>query len=116
MKYRTLDKNWDYTFGHGLQNYLKGSEAVAQAIKSRLWLLYGEWWEDREDGLPLFERILATSGSDANIDAVNGIIRDRIEGTEGVLNVISFESDYKDRIYSFTARVNTRYGELTITN
>ena len=116
MKYRQLDANGDYQFGHGLQNFVTKREAVAQAIKTRLWLLYGEWWEDQEDGLPLFERILASSGSDRNREVVDAIIRDRIEGTEGVINVISYESDYRDRIYTFTALVNTLYGEVTVTN
>ena len=57
MKNRRLTDNWDYTFGHGINDYLTGVEAVAQAIKSRLLLLYHEWWEDLEDGLPLFEKI-----------------------------------------------------------
>lgn len=46
MIYRRLSKDWDYTFGNGTSNYIKGAEAVAQAIKSRLLLLYGEWWEE----------------------------------------------------------------------
>ena len=39
LQYRALDKNGDYTLG---QNDIKqGKEAVAQAIKTRLALLYG---------------------------------------------------------------------------
>lgn len=116
MKYRQLDADGDYTFGHGLQNFLTRREAVAQAIKTRLGLLYSEWWEDQEDGLPLFERILTSSGSAQNREVVDGIIRDRIEGTKGVLNVTGFESSLENRIYSFTATVDTIYGELTVSN
>ena len=54
MIYRMLDADGDYVFGRSKHAYLEGVEAVAQAIKTRLLLLYAEWWEDREDGLPLF--------------------------------------------------------------
>lgn len=118
MKYRRLDENWDYVFGHGKNDYLEGREAVGQAVKSRLLLLYGEWWEDLEDGLPLFERILASSGSDANKKAVDIIFARRIGDTTGVLNVSWYDSsfDRNKRAYSFSCRVDTVYGELYVSN
>ncbi len=118
MKYRRLDENWDYVFGHGKNDYLEGREAVGQAVKSRLLLLYGEWWEDLEDGLPLFERILASSGSDANKQAVDIIFARRIGDTTGVLNVSWYDStfDRNKRAYSFSCRVDTVYGELYVSN
>lgn len=112
MKVRRLDNNWDYCFGRGQQNYLSGVDAVAQAIKQRLLLLYSEWWEDIEDGLPLWEKILGTSGSEENRQAVDIIIRDRISGTEGVQSVSEFNSTYERRIYKFTASIETIYGSL----
>lgn len=116
MKVRRLDADWDYCFGRGAQNYISGVEAVGQAIKQRLLLLYAEWWEDLEDGLPLWERILGTAGSEANRQAVDIIIRDRISGTEGVQSVSSFESSFERRHYKFTATVDTIYGSLDISS
>ena len=118
MKNRRLDENWDYVFGHGKNDYLEGREAVGQAIKSRLLLLYGEWWEDREDGLPLFERILASSGAQSNIQAVDIIFAQRIANTTGVLNVVKYESelDRNKRIYNFGCAVDTVYGRLFVSN
>lgn len=116
MRYRRMDENWDYTFGQGQQCYLEGAEAVAQAIKSRLWLLYHEWWEDREDGLPLWERILGTNGTPANIAAVDGIFRDRIEKTKDVIAVLEYNSNFENRRYTFACRVNTAYGVIEVTN
>ena len=118
MKNRRLDENWDYCFGHGINDYLTGVEAVAQAIKSRLLLLYREWWEDLEDGLPLFEKILASSGREDNIAAVDIIIKDRIANTKDVLAVLSFSSDFdrNSRVYQFSANVDTVYGTLFVTN
>lgn len=118
MIYRRIDEDGDYVFGHGKQAYLTGVDAVAQAIKTRLYLLYGEWWEDREDGLPLWERILASSGSQANQQAVDYIIKDRIQDTEGVLALQGYRSEYdhQTRKYTFTAAVETIYGTLVLSN
>ena len=79
-------------------------------------MLYAEWWEDLEDGLPLWEQILGTSGSDENRQAVDIIIRDRISGTEGVQAVTAFESSFERRYYKFTATVETIYGTLTFSS
>lgn len=116
MIYRQLDENWDYIFGHGKHAYLKDVDAVAQAIKSRLLLLYSEWWEDREDGLPLWERILGTSGRPDNIQAVDFVFKDRIQNTEGVLTILAYESSFQNRHYEFRAAVETLYGTLIVSN
>ena len=34
MKYRRLDENWDYVFGHGKSDYLEGREAVGLLTKT----------------------------------------------------------------------------------
>lgn len=116
MKVRRLDADWDFCFGRGAQNYITGVDAVAQAVKQRLLLLYAEWWEDLEDGLPLWEQILGTSGSEENRQAVDIIIRDRISGTEGVQSVVEFESTYERRHYKFTATIETIYGSMEISS
>lgn len=116
MIYRRLDENWDYCFGRGKKDYLTDLDAVAQAIKSRLLLLYGEWWEDLAEGLPLFEQIIGGPATPSNKNAIDIIIRDRIADTQGVLSVVSFESSFADRAYKFTAYVETIYGNLAIGN
>lgn len=116
MIYRRLDADGDYTFGQGQQNFLSGVDAVAQAILTRLKLLYGEWWENQTDGLPQWQKILGVTGK--NIRAVDGIIRERIVGTANVTSLASFTSDFdsETRVYTFTAVVNTAYGQVTVTN
>ena len=116
MLNRRLDENWDYCFGRGRQNYISGLEAVVQAIKTRLQLLKEEWWEDQNDGLPLWQEILGSSGSEGHRAAVDIIIRDRISGTTGVLEVTEFESQYQDRQYIFEATVESIYGSFYLTN
>ena len=66
----------------------------------------------------MFEKILASSGREENITAVDIIIKDRIATTKDVLAVLSFSSDFdrNSRVYKFSANVDTVYGTLYITN
>ena len=105
MIYRQLDENWDYTFGHSKAGFLKDAEAVAQAIKSRLLLFYGEWWEDTEDGLPFWQRIIGSPGNSDNLRAVDYLYKSRIQETEGVKAILAYESEFENRQYKFRAYV-----------
>lgn len=116
MKVRQLDKNWDYLFGRGTHAYLEGAEAVAQTIKSRLLLLYGEWWENLTDGLPLWQNIIGSRGTPENLKTVDYLFKDRILGTQDVVSILAYKSKFKDRVYTFTAAVSTKYGDIVITN
>jgi hypothetical protein len=114
MLYRTLDADGDYTLGRGRQGFLSGAAAVGQAVKTRLKLLLGEWWEDRENGLPLFQSIAGARAADPKIkENIDTIIRDRILSTIGVSSIASYSStfDRTGRKYSVTAVVNTFYGQ-----
>lgn len=109
-----LDINGDYSFGKGQQNITYGNYAVAQAIKTRLLLLKGEWWENVEEGLPLFQNILGHSGAPDNVDLVDNLIKERIIKTKDVLSIKQFESSFENRNYSFSCKVETRYGDITL--
>lgn len=110
MRYRKLDENGDMTFGNNKFDFLKDLEAVAQAIQTRLKLLKGEWWENLEEGLPLFQNILASR----NIEKAKKIIRSRIQNTQGVLSVNSLVVTFENRILDIKASVSTIYGETLI--
>lgn len=116
MEYRRLDEIGDYTFGRGTQDYITGAQAVAQAVKTRLKLLLGEWWEDTSDGLPLFENILGVRGTQNNISSADNLIRQRILETEGVSNIITIISNFQSssRTYSVHAELETLYGNVTV--
>jgi len=118
MKYRRLSDSDDYVFGQSNQDFYSGVDAVAQAIYTRLKLLYGEWWEDLKDGLPLFENILGTSGSPQNKKAIDALISERILGTLNVIGITDFSSSFNasTRAYSFQSTVNTAFGQVTIGN
>ncbi|MDL2289086.1 hypothetical protein LJC32_06925 [Oscillospiraceae bacterium OttesenSCG-928-F05] len=113
MRYRKLDDDGDYMLGRREQFYVD-REAVAQAVKTRLQLLLGEWWENTEDGLPLFQQILNTfHAPDQRAEQIDLIFSERILGTQGVSEILSFDSsiDMDTRTYSAECRIQTEYGE-----
>lgn len=118
MTYRALDSNGDYTFGQGSsQGFLTGTEAVAQAIKTRLFLFYGEWFLDTSDGLQMWQKILGTSGTNKKI--VDNILQERILRTTNVSSISSFSStwDASNRTYTFTCTVITAFSTtVTVSN
>jgi len=113
MKYRKLAEGGDYMFGRREQ-FHEGRYAVAQAIKTRLLLLQGEWWEGLEDGLPLFQEVVSTfHAPDRHSEIIDLIFSERILETEGVESLLSFESelDPAARTYSAHCLVETAFGE-----
>lgn len=110
MQYRALGEQGDYTLG---QNRMKqDKEAVAQAIKTRLGLLYGQWWENTEDGLPLFQKILGAYGDKK--DVIDILISNRIAETKEVKEIKSYTSDIQNRVYTANCIVETVYGDISI--
>lgn len=113
MKYRRLSSTGDYTFGFGNNCFVSDTEAVAQAIKTKLSLLQGDYWEDLTDGLPFFQSI-AGSNDKAAIDA---LYQARVLETPNVSSISSFESALSNRVYTATIGVVTAYNttvEVTV--
>ena len=111
MKYRKL-VDGDYSFGSGNNDFVYDNAAMVQAIKTSLLLLKGEWWEDIEKGLPLFESILGQPGTPENLRAIDLIIQDNIASVNGVLNIKDYTGTYTaSREYMIECKVDTIYGE-----
>lgn len=115
LRYRRTDSEGDYTFG-AKDNYIKDLDAATQAIKTRLTLLQGEWWEDLENGTPYFQHILGTSGSRESIQGIDLLIQERILTLQEVTSIEEFESNFdsENRTYSVTCKVNTIYGQAEL--
>ncbi|SCC69812.1 hypothetical protein [Kosakonia oryziphila] len=115
MRYRREDANGDYTFGRGDDTWLINSpEAVAQAIKTRFLLWYGQWFLDTTAGTPWIQSVLGKQKP----EIYNMAIRQRILDTAGVDSISDFNItvDTSTRRVSFTATVNTIYGTTTVTS
>ena len=115
MQYRGLDDKEDYVMGQGSTSFLTGTDAVAQAIYTRLRMFLEEWWENTDDGLPYFQSIAGVYLSKGK-QLVDSIVQKRIENTTGVSDVFDFSStfDPSTRAYSFNCRVNTQFGMVEI--
>lgn len=112
MIYRKLDENGDYVFGGNKNSYIRDAAAAEQAVVTRLRQLIYEWWEDLEDGLPLWQQILG------NRDKARAekIIRERIGRTKYVKSILSFNTDWDNEGRSLTIRaaVDTDFGQIQI--
>jgi hypothetical protein len=96
-----------------MQDFVSRDDAVIQAIKTRLLLLLGEWWEDQTDGTPLFQNILGVVGTSENLEAVDLIVQDIIINTDNVNEIVEFTSNYDNRSYSIFCTVNTAFNTTT---
>lgn len=115
MRYRREDYDGDYTFGRGDDTWLINSpEAVAQAIKTRFLLWYGQWFLDTKTGTPWIQSVLGKQKP----EIYNMAIRQRILDTPGVASISEFNTtvDSATRRVIFTATVNTIYGTTTVTS
>ncbi|CAH3684866.1 hypothetical protein M2T59_20515 [Klebsiella pneumoniae] len=115
MRYRREDDDGDYTFGQGNDTWLVNSpEAVAQAIKTRFLLWYGQWFLDITEGTPWIQSVLGKQRP----ETYNLAIRQRILETQGVSSITAFNTtvDGRTRRVTFTATVETIYGTTTVTS
>lgn len=114
MRYRREDENGDYTFGQGDNAFLVNSpETVRQAILTRLELWQGEWFLNTQEGTPYQQSVVGKQQA----DVASLAIRDRISRTPGVRSILSSGStfDGNTRRFTFTATVDTVYGQITLT-
>ncbi len=115
MQYRREDDGGEYTFGRGDDTWLINSpEAVAQAIKTRFELWYGQWFLDTTAGTPWIQSVLGKQKP----EIYNLAIRQRILETAGVSSITAFDTavNTSTRRVSFTATVETLYGTTTVTS
>ncbi len=106
---RRLSSSHDMTFGFGLTNIAVGAEALAQRVKTRLYLIQKEWFLDTDAGVPYIPRVVKKP---VDLQDANGVLKRTILGTEGVLSLASytFDLNHQTRKFSVLVSVNTNYG------
>lgn len=111
MRYRKLTSDGDYSFGHNQADfYINVPQAPAQAVKTRLLLMQGEWFLDRTAGTP-YTQVLGTHTA-ATRDLV---IKNRTLKTSGVVALVSYASQLSpDRRFSVQERIDTVYGQAPV--
>lgn len=107
-----LDDNNDiFVTGYGIAR-TDGREQIAQRIKTRLQLFFGEWFLDRNAGVPWLEQILIKN---PRATIVQGVLKQTIIRTPGVLELTAFSiTDInQERAVSVNFTVRTTDGTIT---
>jgi hypothetical protein len=106
MKYRTLSPTGDYQLGRSGLFFIDTPEAVAQAVRTRLLLVSGEWFLDSTEGTPYPDQVLGT-----HTQAVRDIVlRSRVLDTVGVSEITNYYSTVVQRAMSVHVTLTTAYG------
>lgn len=114
IRYRKQTATGDYVFGEppSVQEfYIDEQAAIAQAIRTRLQLVTGDWFLDLDEGTPYNTEILGFVPPNVRDFA----IRQRILDTIGVNTITSYTSTLdQDRRCVVTSFVDTIYGEVAL--
>lgn len=112
MLCRPLDADDDMRPVGNQKQMLSGKEAVLKAVKSRLHLLLGEWWEDESLGFVvprlIYEGIRTEEGRTMLVNYITAYIAQ----TPGVVAVRDVSGAVEGRALAYTCTIITEYGEI----
>lgn len=101
MKVRRLDENHDWTFGQGLNNYARESEAIAQCVKTRLWSFVNDWFLNLEHGVDwLYLK------EQANLEAIELAVKKQVLLTDGVERITGYSANLEPNSRIITISVD----------
>ncbi len=89
MKVRRLDASHDWTFGGGIRNYARDSEAIAQNVRTALLSLYSDWFLDLEHGVKWFRYLTRNP----DLQAMETELKNTVLNVDGVSQLTGFEID-----------------------
>lgn len=86
-----------------------GTDPTIQNVTQRIRFFLGEWFLNLEAGLPWLQQVLVKGAEPSTVD---GLLRDTILGTPGVVALTAFQSnqDPSKRIYSVAFTILTASG------
>lgn len=84
---------------------------VAQAVRIRFLFVRGEWFRNRNEGIPYYEEIFIKN---PKLEQINALFRNSLLRTPGVDKVNSFVAsfDVNTRIYTIDWSADTDQGEI----
>ncbi len=111
MTVRQLQSDGDITTSG--QQFTSGIDEIAQTVTTRLKLFLAEYFRNITDGTPWFEQIL---GKGTSLQSKEAALKNRIVRTEGVIQLVSFETDFDlpTRTYIVNAGILTAFGTTQI--
>lgn len=107
MRTRTVDSNWDFNFGKGLNDYADDALGVAYTVKMKILSWYKDCFFEMDAGID-WKNIL---GSKVSKDEADRQIKDIINLEPEITELVYFDSSVTDRVYSATIRFKTIYNE-----
>lgn len=114
LNYLALDSSYDPVFADNTS--LTGTQAVSQAILTRLKLFQGEWWEDLTVGLPVFQSMISQLASTRGLAAMELLVSQNIQGTPYVTGVDSVRVAFTNGQFIYSANAHTAFGVVTVSN
>lgn len=112
MLCRPLDADDDMRPVGNQKQMLSSKEAVLEAVKSRLHLLLGEWWENENLGFVvprlIYEGIRTEEGRTMLVNYITAYIAQ----TPGVVAVRDVSGAVEGRALAYTCTIITEYGEI----
>lgn len=92
---------------------VNGPDEVKQRLEQRLRTFYGEWFLNTERGVTWLKDIMVKN---PDITLIEGILKNQITDTPGVLEIkkfdLSYDSSAREMTLNFTAR--STEGEVTV--
>ena len=88
-------------------------EFISQKIEQRLQFALGEWFLNRELGIPYYTDILVKS---PNLNIVNNIFREAITDIEEIDEIISFETSFDTTERSYTVNFEVKANGESVTS
>ena len=107
MRYRPVDKNGDLMPCGTKENVLLDADAVLEAIKSRLHLFRGEWWENESLGFAVPDLLVETVRISHDTDMLSGYITAYIAQTSGVKSVEHVQTEVEGHKMTYACSVIT---------
>ena len=105
-------KEWDLLTVNNDLLLIDNAERIAQQICITLKFWLGEWFLNKNDGVPYLERIMVKN---PNLRHIRQILREKIMSVDGVESVsaLNLFVDNENRILSVTYEAATSYGLVT---
>ena len=104
MRVRGVDKNNDWLFGNGKQDYREDNFCIMQNVKTRLQCFQGNCFYDKLAGLDYWN-LFGYSSEEALLSAIRGTIL----ATDGVVGINSVTTELVDRRLVVRYDVKTQF-------
>lgn len=92
---------------------IENRDQIAQNLAIRLRFILGEWFLDNTAGIPYYEDILIKNPNQYRVESV---LKEEIYNTEGILEILRFETDFDSKSRKFTVRIrcDTVSGQINL--